>query len=105
MIVPIVSRTAGAAPDLHEAHVPLDEAAREQTPPTEVFCCLVVEAIELARELAFAAGVERFWRAELHPGREFVCLDAGLEARVRVVCRKVRLVELPQQGEAIAVPG
>src|SRR5206468_7321565 len=72
VIVPIAGRTARAAPDLHEAHAALEEAAGEQAAPPEVFRHFVVEAVKFARRLAFAGEVERRGRAELHAGGEFI---------------------------------
>ena len=96
MIVPIASRTARAAPDLHEAHAALEEAAGEQATPPEFLRHFVVEAVKLARRLALAAQVERRRRAKLHSGCEFISPDARFQTGVGVVGDEVRLVERAQ---------
>ena len=77
MIVPVVARPPGAAPDLDEADASLEQATGEQASAAEIGGRWFIEAVELASGGSFASQVERLGRTELHPGGQLVGLDPG----------------------------
>ena len=55
VIVPIVGRAAGAAPDLDKSHATLDHAPCQETTAPEILSCGVVESVQGVHGLRFAA--------------------------------------------------
>src|SRR5690606_38006982 len=58
VVVPVVRRSARAAPDLHETDAALDHAPRAKEPPAELARRLLVDAIEPSRRVALPREIE-----------------------------------------------
>jgi len=82
VVVPVVQRALGTAPDLDKAHPALDEARGEEAALREIGGGFVrtVETIGFAGGLRLAHDIEGLGCAELHLRGEFVAGDAGGEA-------------------------
>ena len=105
VVVPVVRRPAGAAPDLDEPDAALEQPAGEQAAPAEVGGGRVVEAVEACGRRRLAGQVEGLGRRLLHPRRQLVGGDPRFEPRVALVERGVAAVHPGELLQAVALAG
>ena len=79
MVVPVVLRTARAAPDLDEPHAPLEKPPGQQTAAAEFGGHRIVQAIQRPGRGRLAVQLEGLGGRLLHPGGQLVGLDPGIE--------------------------
>ena len=101
--VPVLVVVAAAGVNLHKADAALDEPPRHQAAPAESLGAGVVESVELLRFRRFARQIDGLGSARLHPERQLVAGDAGRQ--LRVVAAELRLTQLGQQVELVALLG
>src|SRR5262249_37621391 len=101
VVVPVLRRPTGPAPDLDETHTPLDQSAGGEALAAEDLGRLLVHAGELRGRLRLAGEVQGVGYGELHLGGELVGGDAGFEPRVARVAGGVLLVHFAQQSETV----
>ena len=103
VVVPVVRRPAGPAPDLHEPHTTLQQPTRQQAPPAEVGGHRVVGAVELVGRGRLALQVECLRGVLLHPRRQLVALDPRFQPGVAGPDGRVGAVQPAEQLLRVAV--
>ena len=86
MLLQVLGRAAVVVPvgvvELHEPHAALDQPAGEQAVAGEAGLLAVLDAVQVERRLALAAGVHQLRGAGLHPVRHLVGVDPRGDFRV-----------------------
>ena len=105
VVIPVVHRAFGTAPNLDEAHASFDEARGEEAALCEVGGGLVrmIKAIGLPGGLRLAHDIEGFGCAELHLCGELVPSNAGGKSRIAGMLSGMSSVQQVQKGESIGI--
>ena len=93
-VVVVIPGLARAVPELHEAHAPLEQPARDQRLPA-----VHMIAVGGAEVLGFLAEVEGIRRLELHAEGQLEGLDARLQPRIAAPRVLVLEIQVAQQIE------
>ena len=106
-----------AAPDLHEPNAPLEETPGREALLGEMPGFFIgvdfrrprfgtaVESVEFQYMLRLGLKIQRVRGRQLHPGRQFVALDARLQPLIALSRGRVLLIEAGEQRLSILLTG
>ena len=99
MVVPIAGRTARPAPNLHEADPTFHQPSGHQAATAEILGLLTVQSVETASRLGLSVEGEYLRGAELHPGGQFVGLNAPFQTGIVIVGFRMLPIPFLDQGQ------
>ena len=88
---------------LHEPYAVLDKPPCDQAARAVFTGGILIDAVQFFRRRAFAADIERLRGCSLHPGSQFVTVDARLERVFSGALGQVGLVELTEEVKVVAL--